>query len=119
MCLKTYAVAFATLLLDDARATLSPYLLHPGQAFGFLALTGVLAVFPHQANNTFRKFITFILVLTWICLTTSVAFDFASINPWIWGTFTGLTMLVWGQMWELEKYRVSIGPLELVHQDDK
>lgn len=118
MCLKTYAIGFSRLLYRDAKTTLHPYLFHPGEAFGFLALTAVLAVFPHRANNTFRKLITFILILTWVIVTTAIAFDAASVNPYIWGTFTGLTMLVWGQMWELEKYRVSIGPLELVHQND-
>jgi hypothetical protein len=54
---------------------------------------------------------------TWIVLSGAIAFNVATLNPYIWGAFTGVTMLVYGQMWELEKYRVSVGPFELVHSE--
>lgn len=96
-----------------------PYLFYPASSFGFLALTAVLAIFPHRRNNSFRKLITFLMFSTWIVLTTALAVNVATLNPWLWGTVTGVVMLVFGQMWELEKYRVSVGPLQLMKAPDE
>lgn len=107
------------LLARDTHRTVAPYVRRPGPAFGFLVMTGVVAMFPHRRNNTFRKLVTSMLMLTWVVTTLAIAFDVAQLNPYIWGAFTGVTMLVYGQMWELEKYRVSVGPLDFFYGGDE
>ena len=104
-------------LRRDAYFLCLPYIATPGPSIAFLAMTGVLAALPHRENNSFRKLITFMLVVTWICLIGAVALDIATINMWVLLLFTSVTMLVYGQMWELEKYRVAAGPFEIFHSD--
>jgi Ca2+/Na+ antiporter len=117
MCLLERCRRYLRLLHSDAYLLVFPYLKAPGPSVAFQAMTGVLAMFPHRENNSFRKLITFLLMTTWIVLVTAVAFNLATLNLWLLMTFTAVTMLVYGQMWEIEKYRVAAGPFEIFHSD--
>jgi len=110
MCLKTVLQRHWRILATDTRRAVLPFVLTPGQAFGFLSLTFVLAIFPHEANNSFRKLITFIMFVTWIVITVGVAFNEATINPWLWGGISSIITLVFGQMWGIEISRVALSP---------
>lgn len=62
----------------------------------------------HEENNDLRKFIVFVLIVTWATITVGIAFEEASVTP----TYSMLTALVWalvGRLWGGEVAKLSEG----------
>lgn len=52
----------------------------------------------HEDNSDVRKFVVFVLIVTWSAITVGIAFNEASTTP----TYSMLTALIWalvGRMW--------------------
>jgi len=100
-------------LITDLRILLRHIATDPSGWLYFQGYCLAKAVLPHDRNNDFRKLTTTALFVVWIALTFGVGpgQEFA-----YYDVVFGISMLILGQQWELEKIR--FGPFQFTNETD-
>lgn len=62
----------------------------------------------HDANHDLRKFLVFVLVITWAVITAGIAFNAAEVTP-VYSMMTALIWAIVGRLWGGEVKDVTGG----------